>query len=220
MRAHHPALSLGLVVALLLGPVAVGAIPPTASGFLPANARIFGYPLTDIATTYTLWGFGTSAEVNPLIGGRCERSPINPNIWFLPVSVGGESVSTCHVPPGAFLVVTPGFIECSSVEPAPFFGADASALLGCVDGWFPFLNYAEVILDGTPVTNLDRYVVTARPVPLPPNNLISGDPGLSQSKGYFLVTPPLSRGTHTLRLYDEFVSFGFQAGSTITIIAG
>ena len=44
--------------------------------------------------------------------------------------------------------------------------------------------------------------------------------GLSLSKGYFLVVPPLNRGTHTLRLYDEFPAIGFQAGLTITIVVG
>ena len=33
-------------------------------------------------------------------------------------------------------------------------------------------------------------------------------------KGYFLVIPPLSRGTHVLRAYDEFQVMNFQAGIT------
>ena len=219
MRAHHPALSLGLFVTLLLAPVTAQSGDGTR-GFLPAHARAHGHSLIDLASAYTLWAFGTSAEVNPIVGGRCERSPINPHIWFLPVSLGGEAQATCQVPPGSFLVVTPGFIECSSIEPAPFFGGDVNALLGCVDGWFEELSFAEVILDGRPVTNLNDYALTTIPVTLPPNNLLSTDSGLSLSKGYFLVIHPLSRGTHTLRLYDEFQAFGFQAGITITIVAG
>lgn len=220
MRAHHPALPLGLILALLTGPVTVNASDPITRGFLPANARAHGHSLVDLASAYTSWAFGTSAEVNPIIAGRCERSPINPNTWFLPVSLGGESAATCQVPPGTFLVVTPGFIECSSIEPEPFYGADESALLDCVDEWFAELNRADVILDGRPLTNLDDYALTTRLVTLPPNNLISTDSGLSLSKGYFLVIPPLSRGTHTLRLYDEFQALGFQAGLTITIVVG
>ena len=61
---------------------------------------------------------------------------------------------------------------------------------------------------------------TTRLVSLPPNNLISTASGQSLSKGYFLAIPPLSRGTHTLRLYDEFQAMGFQAGLTITIVVG
>ena len=219
MRAHHPALSLGLVMTLLLGPVTADARGALTSGFLPTTAKVHGHSLLDLATAYTLWGFGTSAEVNPLIAARCERSPIDPNTWFLPVSVGGDGATTCQVPPGTFLVVTPGFMECSSIEPEPFYGADENALLGCIDDLFE-PNYAEVILDGTRVTNLSEYILTARPITLPPNNLLSTESGLSLSKGYFLVVPPLSRGTHTLRLYDEFPAIGFQAGLTITIVVG
>jgi hypothetical protein len=220
MKTRHAIPSLGLVAVLLLGPVTIDATGPNSSGFLPAKAKVHGLSLVDIATAYTLWGFGTSADVNPLIASRCERSPIDPNIWFLPVSVGGDAVATCSVPPGAFLVATPGFIECSNIEPPPFFGTNLNELKDCVDGWFEQLNYAEVILDGTPVANLDTYALTARPVRLPANNLNSADPGVSLSKGYFLVIPPLSRGTHTLRLYDEFLALGFKAGLTITIVAG
>ena len=220
MRTHQPALSLGLVVALFLGSVTAAARGPITPGFLPSNARVHGISLVDFASAYAAWAFGTSAEVNPIVAGRCERSPIDPKAWFLPVSLGGESTATCQVPPGTFLVVTPGFIECSSIEPAPFYGADETALIGCVDDWFVELNRADVILDGTAVTNLEDYALTTRTVTLPPNNLISPDSGLSLSKGYFLVIPPLSRGTHTLRLYDEFQAFGFQAGITITIVVG
>jgi hypothetical protein len=220
MGAPYRALSLGLVMAVLFGPATMESRNSITPGFLPPNARVHGHSLVDVASAYTLWGFGTSAEVNPLVAGRCERSPIDPNVWFLPVSFGGESQATCQVPPGSFLVATPGFIECSSIEPAPFFGADENALHACVDGWFEELNFAQVILDDRPVTNLNDYALTTNLVTLPPNNLISPDSGLSLSKGYFLVIPPLSRGTHTLRLYDEFQSMGFQAGITITIVVG
>jgi hypothetical protein len=220
MRASRPTLSLAIAIALLLSSMSATAGNPITPGFLPANARVGGHSLIDLASAFTLWAFGTSAEVNPIVAGRCERSPIDPNVWFLPVSLGGESVSTCQVPPGAFLVVTPGFIECSNIEPEPFFGANEIALRGCVDGWFDLLNRADVVLDGRPVENLEDYALTTLPVTLPPNNLLSTESGLSLSKGYFLLMSPLSRGTHTLRLYDEFETLGFQAGITITIVVG
>jgi hypothetical protein len=220
MKPFRPTLSIAIVLTLLLAPISVTAGDPDSRGFLPSNARVHGHSLVDLASAYTLWAFGTSAEVNPIVHARCERSPIDPNIWFLPVSAGGESVTTCQVPPGAFLVVTPGFIECSTIEPEPFFGADEIALAECVDGWFDLLNRADVILDGRQVERLDEYALTTNAVTLPPNNLISTESGLSLSKGYFLMIAPLSRGEHTLRLYDEFESLGFQAGINVTIVVG
>jgi len=220
MRAKPHAAAFALVGSLFWGPAALGARGPQGAGVMPPAARVHGYSLLDLATAYNAWAWGTSAEVNPLVAARCERSPVNPNIWFLPVSLGGETTATCQLPPGAFLVVTPGSIECSNIEPDPFFGADEAGLRACVDGWFALLNHAEVILDGNPVTNLSDYALRTRALTLPPNNLLSTESGLSMSEGYFLAVPPLSRGTHTLRLYDEFESLDFKAGLTLTLVVG
>jgi hypothetical protein len=219
MRAQHQRLAVALVGALLCGAALLGARGP-AAGVVPPNARIHGFSLLDLATAYNAWAWGTSAEVNPLLAVRCERSPVDPNIWFMPVSLGGETTGTCQLPPGAFLVVTPGSVECSNIEPDPFFGADEAGLTACVDGWFALLNHAEVIIDGDPVTNLDDYALRTRAITLPPNNLLNTESGLSMSEGYFLVVRPLSRGTHTLRLYDEFESMDFKAGLTLTLVVG
>ncbi len=143
--------------------------------------------------------------------------PDRSEVWFLPVSLGGESETTCNVPQGAFLLVNPGGSECSNVEAEPFYGADAADLLACVNETFPLLTYVEVTFNGKTVTDLGAYVVTTPVTNLPANNLLSADPALSRDKGYFMVVSPLSRGTHTLRTYDEFESFDFQAGITYTI---
>jgi hypothetical protein len=220
MTPRRAVLSLAIIVSLVQSPTFADTSGPITPGFLPSNARVHGQGLTDLATAWVLWAFGSAAEVNPLLDGRCERSPVDPRIWFLPASLGGESESTCKVPPGTFLVITPGSLECSNLEPEPFYGADESELRVCADDGFDLLTYAEVTLDGTSVTNLDDYVLTTNLLTLPPNNLISPESGISIDKGYFLVIPPLSRGTHTLRLYDEFESFDFHAGITFTIVVG
>ncbi len=36
-------------------------------------------------------------------------------------------------------------------------------------------------------------------------------------KSIFVVIKPLSRGTHTIRLYDEFASLDFTAGITFNV---
>lgn len=204
------------LVAMLAGPV-VAAAPPTR-GIMPANARIHGYTLTELATAWNYWAWATPPEDSAILGVRCEQSTLDPKIWFLPVSLGGEWETTCEVPPGTFLVMSPGALECSSVEPEPFFGSDAEELQACVDEGFELLTYVEVTIDGRTVTDLAPYVLTADLIDLPPNNLLSADPGISLTKGYFLVIHPLSRGTHTLRAYDEFAPLDFTAGITYTVI--
>lgn len=213
------ALLLAILILMLAAPT-THAARPAIRGFLPPNARPHGYTLVDLATAYNAWLYGIPADVNPVLAGRCERSPLDPKIWFLPTSLGGESEATCELPPGTFLVLTPGGWECSSLEPEPFFGSTEAELRECVEDGFELLSYVEVTFKGQTVTNLDDYVVTSRLDTLPPNNLLSSDPGLTMDKGYFLVLHPLSRGTHTLRAYDEFGSLGFQAGITYTIIVG
>lgn len=213
------ALLLAILILMLAAPTAHAA-RPALRGFLPPNARPHGFSMVDIATAYNHWSFSSPADTSPLLDVRCEQSPIDPKIWFLPVSLGGEYETTCAVPPGSFMVLTPGGWECSSIEPEPFFGSTEEELRECVDNGFELLSYVEVTFKGQTVTNLDDYVVTSRLDTLPPNNLLSSEPGLTMDKGYFLVLHPLSRGTHTLRAYDEFGSLGFQAGITYTIIVG
>lgn len=215
MRRFRASVLLATVLVLAAAPIAQAAKPATR-GFLPLSAHPHGYSLTELATAWNVWAFGT-AEDNPLLAVRCEQSPIDPRIWFLPVSLGGEWENTCDVPQGAFLLMNPGGSECSNVEPEPFFGADEADLLACVNETFELLTYVEVTFNGKTVTDLDDYIVTTPLTHLPANNLLSPDPALSRDKGYFMVIHPLSRGTHTLRAYDEFESFDFQAGITYTI---
>jgi hypothetical protein len=211
------ALLLAIVILMVAAP-ATHAARPAIRGFLPANARPHGLSLVDISTAYNQWLYGSPAETSPALAVRCEQSPIDSKIWFLPVSLGGEYQTICKVPPGSFLVLTPGGWECSSIEPEPFFGSNEAELRECVDAGFAELSYVEVTFNGRTVTNIDDYVVTSRLDTLPPNNLLSSASGLTMDKGYFMVLHPLSRGTHTLRAYDEFGALGFQAGITYTII--
>ncbi len=215
MRQIRRALLASILVILVAAPV-VSAAGPATRGFLPPKAHPRGHSMTELAQAWNVWAFGTGAN-NPLVAVRCEQSPIDPKIWFLPVSLGGEYQTTCDVPQGAFLMMNPGGSECSNVEPEPFYGADAADLLACVNETFPLLTYVEVTFNGETVTNLGAYVVTTPVTNLPANNLLSDDPALSRDKGYFMVVSPLSRGTHILRAYDEFESFEFQAGITYTI---
>ena len=217
------AVSTTLLLASLLALVtatSASAARPAIRGFLPASARPHGHSLVDISTAFNQWLYGTPAGSNPNLEGECEQSPLDSRIWFLPVSLGGESEVTCEIPTGTFLALTPGGWECSSLEPEPFFGSNEAELRECVDAGFALLSYVEVSFNGTTVTNLDEYVVTSRLDTLPPDNLLSADSGITMDKGYFLVLRPLSPGAHTLRAYDEFGDLGFQAGITYTPVVG
>ena len=112
MRRLSAVLLACVLLAAIAGPAA--AAKPATRGFLPANARPLGYSLVDIGTAWNNWAFASPADTSPLLAVRCEPSPLDPRIWFLPVSLGGEWESECNVPRGVFLVLTPGGWECSS----------------------------------------------------------------------------------------------------------
>lgn len=216
MRRIRSALLAAVLLCLLVAQGA-SASKPATRGLLPPSARPLGYSLTQLATAWNVWAFGTAADVNPLLAVRCEPSPLDPRIWFLPVSLGGEYQDTCNVPQGAFLLFNPGGSECSNMEAEPFFGADEADLLSCVNETFELLTYLEITFNGKTVKDLDSYIVTTPLTHLPANNLLSSEPALSRDKGFFLVIAPLSRGTHTLHAYDEFFDGAFKAGITYTI---
>ena len=215
MQRVRSALIIGVLLCLVL-PQTAGAARSAPRGFLPPSAHVHGYSLVELATVWNVWAFSSSVD-NPLLAVRCEQSQIDPKIWFLPVSLGGEWENTCDVPQGSFLLLNPGGSECSNIEPEPYFGVDEADLLACVNETFEALTYVELTFNGTTVTNLDPYIVVTPVINLPANNLINDEPGISRDKGYFLVLHPLSRGTHTLRAYDEFYGGEFQAGITYTI---
>ncbi len=195
----------------------VSAANTAGRGFMPPNARVHGHTLVQLATAWTIWGFGSPADVNPLLANRCEQSPIDPKVWFLPVSLGGDYGVNCQVPQGAWLLFTPGGYECSDAEGN---GTTEAELRPCAEAGFATLTTIEVALDGRAATNLDRYIVTTPVFQLPGPNLFRDASSPSLIKGYFLLVHPLSHGKHTLRAFDEFASVGFTAGITYTITVG
>src|SRR6185503_2031774 len=218
MQRLRTALLFGLLLALLTTSSALAAAP--AKGFLPATAHPLGDSMADWATAWNRWAFGSAADVNPLLAVRCEQSSLNPRMWFLPVSLGGEFENTCNVPRGSFLMLNAGGAECSNLEAEPFFGANEQELIECVNDGLDLVSYVEVTGKGVTTTNLRAYAVTSHLDTLPANNLLSTDAGITMDRGYFLVVGPLSPGRHTFHAYDEFEIFNFQAGITYTINVG
>lgn len=214
-RLMRAAAAAALVAVFSASTVAAAA---PARGFMPANAKVFGYSATDLVTAWAEWGFASATD-NPNVNPRCEQSSLNPKIWFLPVSFGGTTEVTCNIPSGAFLVMFAGGTECSQAEPEPWHGDDAADLASCVDETLAPLTYAEVTVDGRTSNHLEAYIAASRAYMLPADNLLSPDPTLSMTKGYFLVVHPMSRGTHTLSSYDEF-DYGFTGGVNYTITVG
>jgi hypothetical protein len=213
-------LTIVLVAGMLLASTAgaVSAAKPAVSGFLPANAHPHGYSLVDLSTAWNAWSLSAPFETNPFIQARCEQSPLDPKIWFLPEPYpGGPTVADCSVPQGAFLVVSPYFFECSQAEPDPFHGDNEAELRDCVEAGFDLADDVDVTFDGQTATDLAAYAVTTRLDTVPSDNLLGPDPTLTMNRGIFMVVAPLSRGTHMLDMSWEIGSWDLQAAITITV---
>jgi len=190
---------------------------PAVPGLLPPHALVHGFSLRDVATAWNNWAFGTPASVNPILAVRCERSPLDVHIFFMPVSLGGEYTNTCYVEHDSFLVLVPGGYECSQNEGN---GSTPTELRTCVEQGFDLISHIEFTLDGQTAADadLEKQIVTSRFDVLPADNLAGVSPNPTMLKAYVLVVGPLSRGTHTLRAYDEFASLSLTAGITYTIV--
>lgn len=220
MRRFAIAVAACLLLASAVAPVS--AAKPATRGFLPANATPHGHSLVDLATAWNAWSLAALPDSSAFLAGRCEESPIDPRIWFLPEPYpGGRTTATCDLPQGAFLVFSPFFIECSSAEPAPFFGADETELRACVAAGFDLLSAVELTFNGQTVSAADLadYVVTTRLDEVSAPNLVNPDPSpttLTMNKGFFMVIAPLSRGTHMISA--NWVAMGYSPAITFEII--
>ena len=218
MRRTTAIITATFLALAIAGPVSAhGGGHGAGKGFLPPKAKVHGYTLTQLATAWNDWAFRTPPADNPLVAARCEQSSFDKKIWFLPVSLGGDYPADCEVPDGAFLVATPAGYFCDIAEAG---GSSTQALRTCVDNGFELLSFAEVILDGRQAKHLDSYVVTTDRIELPGPNFLTATPTSIMDKSIFVVIKPLHKGSHTVRLYDEFDAFGFTAGITFNVTVG
>ena len=207
--------TLAATLVLALAPAVSAAAPPR--GLAPAAAHLLGYSLGDLAAAYMHWILDSPAQPT-----ECSASGLSPRIWFLPevTSEGGVPNVECAVPAGTFLVVVPGFWECSSLEGEPFHATTEAELIDCVEGGFEFIDTVAITIDGRTSTNLDQYAVRTGVLDIGPDNIFGPDPGISMTKGYFAVIHPLSRGTHHARIDATYPEFDFEGLTDYTITVG
>jgi hypothetical protein len=182
---------------------AASAAQPGLRGVLPNSARVDGHSLGDFAGDFDVW-FLSNADDNPTLNPRCEQSSLDARVWYLPVSIGGDEEVSCQIPRGSFLFLMTASVECSNLEAAPWFGADAAALRNCVDSQLSAITDTSATIDGTTTHDLASHIVRSGTVDMPANNLLSADAGISMIKGYFLIIAPLAPGEHNLAGWAEF----------------
>jgi len=214
-RRFGLAAALAALLALSVGSSAAAAQP--LRGVAPANALILGHSLEGLATGYMHWILDS-----PVQAVDCQQSQLDARIWYLPevTSVGGIANVDCSVPSGSFLVIVPAFWECSSLEGDPFHATTEAELIACVDSGFGYIATVSITVDGRTTSDLDRYALRTPVLNLGPNNVLSSDPGISMTKGYFAVLTPMALGTHHARIDATYPAFDFEGLTDYTIHVG
>jgi len=204
--------TLAATLVLALAPTVSAAAPPR--GLAPAAASVLGYSLETLAGAYM-----HCIIDSPVQPTECSASGLDARIWFLPevTSEGGVPNVECAVPAGSFLVVVPGFWECSSREGEPFHATNEAELIACVDSGFEFIDTVAITIDGRTSSDLDQYAVRTGVLDIGPDNIFGRDPGISMTKGYFAVITPLRPGTHHARIDATYPEFDFEGLTDYTI---
>ena len=141
------------------------------------------------------------------------QTPTSAPVFFL---VGGgmqykAATRTCTVPKGKAIFFPIINSECSTLEPAPFYGANEFALRTCVSTYTNAVNSLRVTVDGVPLGNL-RLARAQSPVYTFTSVDSAGilgvqGTGSSVSDGYWVLLAPLSPGKHTIH---------FEAAAPVT----
>ena len=228
-----------LVVALLVASAsaAVYAAPAANPGVLPPNSRPHGKSYAEWSAEHWKWLYSisvhdppyTGAINHPLVdetGAKCGVGQSG-DVWFLggPFNSSGIVVRDCTVPTGTMLFFPLVDVECSNVEPAPFFGANEAELRACV-AQIGMANLTASV-DGVAIQNLQGYRVQSPlfSFTVPEDNLLgisAGTTGIAVSDGYFLMLAPLSAGQHTVHFGGTFPDFSFTLDATyhLTVAPG
>jgi hypothetical protein len=189
------------IICLLIA-VAVLTLAPIMSfaAVLPPNPPPYGKTYTEWSVLWWQWFLHlTTAQFN-----ACTIGQSNHNVAFL---LGGPSSCGGTVTSATSLFFPVGNVECSNLEPSPFFGATPAARDSCAFNFFTQLSTGRVTLDGALLDNLLPNYPTKSPdfaFTVGSDNVFgikcnSGScTGQSTGYGYYVMLAPLQRGTHTI----------------------
>ena len=225
-----------LVATLFTLSLPISALAGSAGGgntaVIPPQARVQGLTSAEWSARWWQWVLAIPADQNPTLDSTGEDCAVGQSgpVWFLAGTPGGSATRTCTVPPGTFLffpIVNAEFdYPCPdpTFQPAP--GQSLEAFLTeQVRALVDLVSDVRLEVDGRAVTKLDDFRVTSSLF------YFTGDPSLTAvldscitgssqpavSDGYWVMLPPLSRGTHTIQFGGKFLPIGFETEATYTL---
>ncbi len=149
------------------------------------------------------WSDPTSHPLTDETGGNCDTSQPDGGPFYLAGifnATGDAERSDCEVPAGVNIFAPTVNVECSSLEPAPFYGGTAKELKNCLKRFTLTDGFAHVDGRSAPVV-YSRSGVYDITMPASGDNLLGTAPGatgVSMAEGLYLMIPGLSPGDHTV----------------------
>jgi hypothetical protein len=195
------------------------------------DARVFPPELVVFGMTYGDWAAASWQQLFSLplssipafTGTNCLIGQESGPVFFAPASLGTPLTISCTIPARKAIFILVLGLECSTIEPAPFFGGNPPELRNCsgagADGIDP--NALELTVDNRPVRDLQRFRVQTPSFELimPASDNLLGMPGVtsgtSVADGYYVMLRPLPKGQHVIRFEGSFTS-GPLAGVSAT----
>ena len=201
----------------------VSVVPPAV--VMPSDSHPYGRSYAEWQAKWWQWAISIPFDGHhpgqDESGVDAARGQIGP-VWFLTgvFNSSGSATRDITVPSGKALFFPVLNGECSTVEAPPFLGHNETELRECVRLFRPKAMLCEI--DGRPVSDLDHYdgESVLFNFDAPPNNLLIGNSaasGQAVDRGNYLMVPPLSLGSHTLRFGGTSGSFSLAITYHITI---
>jgi hypothetical protein len=204
---------LAVVIGVVVTAPAASAAPDIQSR--PASDRKLATLLGELWETV----LETPVPENPLAAG--EPWCVDLDGVVAPFTLNPAAPPTCTVERGTaiFVAVT---IECSTVEPPPFFGSNEAELRECARAVDVPGSTLTLTVDGEPVplTLVETPLLT---IDLPEDNILGvpAQQALSVAAGFVALLPPLPPGTHQLVISGTGTFFGdFTNVTTIVVEPG
>ena len=170
------------------------------------------------------WLVSMPVDVNPgddTAGDRCGYGQSGP-VFFV-IGSGGGGERTCVVAEGTAIYVVVATVECSTVEPPPFFGRTEEELRACATADMDQVTDVSARVNGVDVANLDTYR-TASPLftlTFPDNNIFGVESGVAQavSEGYSFVIAPPPPGSYEITWLVSYPDGPLGGSATVVVEA-
>ena len=212
MKSHNKHLSQMIVLAAalmaLVGSAAFAGGHKTKSPVVPINGEYDGKSYEEWGASWWKWLLelpmvtasgvthpGVDAPTFDVTEGQ------HGNVWFLAATFGADR--TCTIPAGKALFIATLNVECSNLEPAPFYGATAEDRRDAATAFADLIDPSTLFftINGAAVDLADFRAASADikfNAPTPWIYGATGGKGRSSGDGYYILLEPLPPGDYDI----------------------